>query len=76
MSKSKCPQVLKYQCTKSPELSIVALSDELMKYNIITDAEITSAKDLLKLKILVEANKLDKPSCSETAEIWVWTAGQ
>ncbi|HZK43070.1 MAG TPA: IS21 family transposase [Syntrophomonadaceae bacterium] len=38
-----------------------------MKYNIITDIEINSVKDLPKLKILVEANKLEKPNYSEIA---------
>ncbi len=38
-----------------------------MKYNIITDVEIKSVEDLPKLKILVEANNLEKPNYSEIA---------
>ncbi|WP_051533792.1 IS21 family transposase [Desulfitibacter alkalitolerans] len=38
-----------------------------MKFNIVTDIEINSVKDLSKLRIFVEANNLDKPNFSEIA---------
>lgn len=38
-----------------------------MKYNIITNIEINSLADLPKLKLLVEANNLEKPNYSEIA---------
>lgn len=38
-----------------------------MKYNIITDIEINTVADLPKLKIIVEANNLEKPNFSELA---------
>jgi Transposase and inactivated derivatives len=37
----------------------------MLKININTEMEITSVKDLSKLKVLVEVNNLDKPNFSE-----------
>lgn len=36
-----------------------------MKFNLITDTEINSVKDLSKLRTIVEVNNLDKPNFSE-----------
>lgn len=38
-----------------------------MNFNLITNIEINSVKDLSKLRIIVEANNLDKPNFSEIA---------
>ncbi len=39
-----------------------------MKYKLVTDIEINSVEDLKKLRMIVEANKLDKPNFSEIAK--------
>jgi len=38
-----------------------------MKFNLVTNIEINTVNDLSKLRVLVEANNLDKPNFSEIA---------